>query len=1194
MTADVILIDALPRRAADGVPQTVRLAGGGGQLPYFYAGQHWRAGITGKPKTIASIGYSGVDLGTGGVPQALVVAWSPSTRAQLNTMTALFWVDAAINVYCGKEGDPPLLLSGVVLDAVAERGLLQIAMADPAANLKKPILVDRFAGTGGAEGPAEWAGRIRRRGWGRLFNVPGEPIDPPNNIYCYGDPQRAWQGFDEVRDMGVAASSGDLTTLAWQGSVAATFAALQTASATQGGGVLCPSIACIKWWTEPAGALCVDARGENAGGYVQTAPEIAQRIVTARSTIGFAAGTIAAAAAARPAQYGWMVDSETATIAETLDKILGDVSLLWVLYQGAIVLRPWAWAAPVATARSHEAKRLKVHKPIGTRRLGYQRNWNPMTRGEIGAQVFNGASAFTLENYANTTIGTNWIEKTGGVNLSWDASAHSAERFVGGCSLSFTVPQTDKAIFVGLNSDPTTDADYASIDYAFYFRDDGAFFARQSGAEVEHFATYAAGDRFQMTYDGAHVRWLWNGVVMRTVAVAIGTTLALDTSFAHIGGRVENITWAGAGTAGLPGVRGDDGITYHEWVAYADSPDGTYNFMTGTPNGRTYQGRAPGRTTSTESTNPADYTWSAYVGPPNFGLVAGANMVVSGARLFKSGGAYAWDSQVYSSESFSGGAFVSFRPEIVDQMMIGLNTDPTTNADYNSIDHAIYIAAGGLYDLRTNNGSTVLAGGSWALGDTFALHYRGNAIDYKKNGVTVYTHAVSPGQTFWLDSSFTAQGHNATILAWAAAGAAGSDGADGVPGAPGADGQTLYEWNAYADSIDGTVNFVTGTPGGRAFAGRAINKTTPVESTNPADYQWNQYTGPASFGLVNFNGNSIVGPNFIQKIGGTNGAWDASAYSSEAFIGAAALSFQITGTASFMVGLNTDPTTNADYASLDYAFFVGGDGNLYGNESGSIFLFGPYYPAIAQIVYNGKTVDYIFNGSLLRSVAVAPGIRFYLDTSIDGIGQRIEKLTWAAAGAAGNNGANGATGDTVRRIWTRSSAAPATPTGNLTPSGWTNDPPAPNGLPLWSSDGRISGADNVTLIGAWSTPVIAEAQAINLAATTIVIDSQNDTFGPIIRALDPSQAISVVARIRVALTVGPRTQSITTEFRLVGAGSWTTLASNSETDASFVAVGALGTITNSTGVSQTYEIRATTVMSSPNGDVQLERSYFRA
>lgn len=240
------------------------------------------------------------------------------------------------------------------------------------------------------------------------------------------------------------------------------------------------------------------------------------------------------------------------------------------------------------------------------------------------------------------------------------------------------------------------------------------------------------------------------------------------------------------GADGAPGAPGADGIIYYEWVAYADSPDGTLNFATGTPNGRTYQGRAPGKTTSTEGTNPADYTWSAYVGPPNFGLVAGANMVVSGARLFKNGGGYAWDSQVYSSESFTGGAYVSFRPEIADQMMIGLNTDPTTNADFNSIDHAIYISAAGYWDCRTNNGSTILFTGSgWVLGDSFALHYRGNAVDFKKNGVTHYTLAVAAGQTFWLDSSFAAQGHNATILAWAAAGAAGSDGANGSAGTDG-------------------------------------------------------------------------------------------------------------------------------------------------------------------------------------------------------------------------------------------------------------------------------------------------------------------------------------------------------------------------------------------------------------------------
>lgn len=198
------------------------------------------------------------------------------------------------------------------------------------------------------------------------------------------------------------------------------------------------------------------------------------------------------------------------------------------------------------------------------------------------------------------------------------------------------------------------------------------------------------------------------------------------------------------------------------------------------------------------------------------------------------------------------------------------------------------------------------------------------------------------------------------------------------------------------------------------------------------------------------------------------------------------------------------------------------------------------------------------------------------------------------AAIQGAPGDDGAPGNTVVAIYRRSATTPSTPTGNLTPSGWSTSKPAPDGTPLWRSDGAISGADGTSLVGAWSTPTIFEAQTVGQAQTTIQIDSQNDTFGPIKRALEPSQSISVIARIRVLLSGSTRTQSITTEYRLAGDVSWTTIDSDSETDPFFIATGAVGSITNATANAQVYEIRAITVMSSPDGSVDLNRSYFTA
>lgn len=390
MAARLILIEAMPSRASDGVTETVRLAGGGAQQPYFYGGAHWRAGIVQLPTFIASIDFQGGDFGTGGVPQAAELQWVATNAADHSTIANYYWPDASITVRIGDENAegalPPVKLAGKVLSGLTEGGTLNLQLIDPAADLKKPLPLARYGGTGGLDGPAEWDGKIKRRVWGRVWNIAGEPIDKANNIYAFADPSHPILAIDAVRDKGAASDA--LTYLAWQGSDAATFAALQTAEAPRGGGVLCPSIASIKWWTQPAGELTADLRGETGAGYIETTADIVERIVAAAGAAPFAPGTIGAARTARPDAVGWVADSDVRSIAEQIEALLGNSSLLWRLNgEGQIVLRVWAWGAPVAAAQSYAVRRTASFRPVATRTLGYRRNETVMARGDLAAIV---------------------------------------------------------------------------------------------------------------------------------------------------------------------------------------------------------------------------------------------------------------------------------------------------------------------------------------------------------------------------------------------------------------------------------------------------------------------------------------------------------------------------------------------------------------------------------------------------------------------------------------------------------------------------------------------------------------------------------------------------------------------------------------------------------------------------------------
>ena len=75
----------------------------------------------------------------------------------------------------------------------------------------------------------------------------------------------------------------------------------------------------------------------------------------------------------------------------------------------------------------------------------------------------------------------------------------------------------------------------------------------------------------------------------------------------------------------------------------------------------------------------------------------------------------------------------------------------------------------------------------------------------------------------------------------------GTDGRDGIPGKAGADGRPPYVHFAYADSADGRTGFSLTQDGTKRYLGICTN-FDKANSTNPADYSWNDTAGSVSVG----------------------------------------------------------------------------------------------------------------------------------------------------------------------------------------------------------------------------------------------------------------------------------------------------------------------------------------------------------
>jgi hypothetical protein len=392
----LFLIYARPRDPATLAQVNVRLAGGGAAKPYHRGGLDFRAGVIAGPRFSAELGFDDRGWTGGTAPTTAGIVFAPADPALTDQLAGYYWRSAGIEIDAGPEdGSLTRQLTGVVADSSIQNGQMVLTIADLSAGLDKPVAGGVFAGTGGIEGGTSAKGRRKRRSFGRVFNVEGKLLDQAYSIWEFGDPARPLQAFVNVRDKGRA---GSMNVLAWAGSIDATLTALRAASVPQGGAVVAPSIACARWWTDPAGPLTADLLGEADAG--STAATIAAALLTSAS--GPALANAAAVAALRPAPVGLHISGEEST-AEALDRLFLGLGCAWIVDpSGTVVVRPFSFDSPVEQLAGVFIERRSSLPPVAKRKMGWRKN----ERVHQDSEVSIAADLGTLEAVA---IGVNQV-----------------------------------------------------------------------------------------------------------------------------------------------------------------------------------------------------------------------------------------------------------------------------------------------------------------------------------------------------------------------------------------------------------------------------------------------------------------------------------------------------------------------------------------------------------------------------------------------------------------------------------------------------------------------------------------------------------------------------------------------------------------------------------------------------------------
>jgi len=144
-------------------------------------------------------------------------------------------------------------------------------------------------------------------------------------------------------------------------------------------------------------------------------------------------------------------------------------------------------------------------------------------------------------------------------------------------------------------------------------------------------------------------------------------------------------------------------------------------------------------------------------------FIARGNCQILGDVARKVGGSSAYDSDVYSPDQYPNGCFVTFRPDQTNcELMVGLNSDPTTDQNYTGIDYGIALSTTGEAFIF-ESGASIGSIGSYTTSTVFEVRYDGKLIKYFKGGALQRQVPVQ-NLTLFMDSSFLTPGGRISAL----------------------------------------------------------------------------------------------------------------------------------------------------------------------------------------------------------------------------------------------------------------------------------------------------------------------------------------------------------------------------------------------------------------------------------------------
>ncbi len=681
------------------------------------------------------------------------------------------------------------------------------------------------------------------------------------------------------------------------------------------------------------------------------------------------------------------------------------------------------------------------------------------------APASNATSDVVLIANGNMTINGNTAYKSSGNGTGWDASLRSKDSAPKACFASAVIYSPTYHIMFGLNgSDTATDDNYTNIDYAIYLQSDGVVAVYQSGVGIGSLSTHVAGDKFTVMDTGSSVVYMKNGVVFYTSVLAASKlpnkNLFFDSSFYTLGAKLTNIqfgpltsdSWqdmltqpnAPASNATLGLILNDDPqiLNPQAWsigagvviaattLASSTCPNYFQAFYSTSPSGT----NTSTRTFPIDPLRTYDLTANLYANSGNDrSIYVLVNFYDSAGAAISSGAVSPNWGGTYSGYTYGGSPPVGVFTRCGGKFGAGVSATRPIPANAKTCRIGVimqYSGAGSsnveqaAQDIRLTDvteafaaqlAATAAQADATAANNALANIASDNILSPSEKPAVVLDYTNITNEQSGIDAQATSYSITTEKTTYDTA-------VSELTTYVG----TLSGWNTIPGSDVTIVGTTFRTKFSDVYTARQalLNKIAAVAGTKA---NWSNISGQTNAPADNATAdlsllatNMTVTGNNATKTGGSNSTWDASVYSPNGFVGGAIASVVAKTGQEIVFGLNSDPTLNASYASIDYSINLtsGGSVVVYENSTPS-GTFGTYVAGdVFSVKYDGSNITYDKNGTVFRTVSVAITVPLFFDSSVYSTGGTINGIrfvpmtsnAWPAIGGDAKAGDNATVG----------------------------------------------------------------------------------------------------------------------------------------------------------------------------------------